>query len=455
MMKVIKNLLSLSLFISLLVSFGCDKNKDKDNQDTWIHITGYDFPINVSHFADYTHTDDVGNVSERVHYGTGGDNNDWKLFEYQGKGSSAPKGITGLTIPDIDYGRNVIPNPITQIKSGNPKDFYNHGTIYPGIPETVQVDTLGFTATFTFNTPSLDVEPTTPIIQYTGFLIEPPMPAKVTPKVSPYCGFGVILSTASATDHAQLSVTVPSGIWGAMAFYNGQYHNVADQVVGPASVSWEDLPFSDTVQLMFMDLTYPVPPPPDLMSFTGVCTIDHQVQLQWVTQYIQNYQGFNLYRGDNSVLAEAVKINPELIVYDSTAGSEVTYSFLDADVEIDNTYYYWLEIINANSDIEFHGPISVTITPDLTNRIKPAYPNPCTGWFSVPFSITDSARVSIVILNKANDAVLSWQNYYEAGSYNSGFNMSDLPAGLYRAFIWIKMNNKSYYSYGDVLKNDE
>jgi hypothetical protein len=451
-MSYIKNILYFSALVSLLCVFGCDKNKD--NQDTWIHLTGYDFPINVSHFADYESTDALGNDLGKVHYGSGGDNNDWKLFEYHhGKGSSIPIGLTGLSIPDNDYPQAISSNAISGNKSYNAKSFDAHGTIYPGIPETITPDSVYLTMPFVFKTPSTEQDSTTPVIDYQVF---PGLPYELPSKEVYHYDFGVLLTTASLTDHTQLIVKVPWGDWYALAFYNNQWNAATPYPMdGPADISWDDIPFSDTVSVIFSRSDPFMPPHYDYISTE--LTEDYHVKITLTTMSGNDVQGFNLLRSESSDINTGAVINDNLIACEQPPYELHTYTYIDENVHLNHTYYYWLEEISTNSQVYYLGPYSahVIYTNDIPpeNKVYPAYPNPCTGWVSIPFSTADSARVSIVILNQANEPVLSWQNYYYSGNHAESFNLGNFPAGLYRAFIWIKMQDKTYYSYGDVLKN--
>lgn len=91
--------------ILLALAAGCDLNifDPDDNDDPhegWLELADYDFPVYVGHFADYEQTDEQGNSLGTVSYGEGGNDKDWRLFEYYplDKSQAALKGLVPSTV---------------------------------------------------------------------------------------------------------------------------------------------------------------------------------------------------------------------------------------------------------------------------------------------------------------------------------------------------------------------
>ncbi len=104
-----------------------------------------------------------------------------------------------------------------------------------------------------------------------------------------------------------------------------------------------------------------------LASFTALVTAQNSVQLTWVTQSESQMLGYRVYRSTTSEQGDLAQINQ--------------YTHTDSEVEIGNTYYYWLEAVDFNSSA-YHGPVSVTVQgnvppvlPEVTT-LRDAYPNP-------------------------------------------------------------------------------
>jgi len=97
----------------------------------------------------------------------------------------------------------------------------------------------------------------------------------------------------------------------------------------------------------------------ELLSFSGEST-DDGVLITWETASETENLGFNLYRAD-SLIGERVQLNDTLIPTKVPPGSPFggSYEFLDATATEYQTYFYWLEDVDASGETTLHGPISV------------------------------------------------------------------------------------------------
>lgn len=132
------------------------------------------------------------------------------------------------------------------------------------------------------------------------------------------------------------------------------------------------------------DQEYPVPGedqvPVELSAFTATLTGQFYVQLAWTSQTETQMVGYRVYRNTTADQSTSEMIDNPLIPATNTSTTQ-NYTVVDADVLINQTYYYWLEAVDYNSS-EFHGPVSVTVTgnvppvlPEVT-EMRNAYPNP-------------------------------------------------------------------------------
>jgi hypothetical protein len=97
----------------------------------------------------------------------------------------------------------------------------------------------------------------------------------------------------------------------------------------------------------------------ELISFNAE-SIPEGVKISWETATGTDNQGFNLYRAD-SLDSEKVQLNDTLILPNVAPGSPfgATYEFVDTDATAFQTYFYWLEDIDASGVITLHGPVIV------------------------------------------------------------------------------------------------
>ncbi len=86
------------------------------------------------------------------------------------------------------------------------------------------------------------------------------------------------------------------------------------------------------------------------------------VRVEWVTVSERDNLGFNLRRSTDAAQV-GEPLNGELIPSQAPgSGQGASYEWLDATVEPDVTYYYWLESISLSGASELHGPVSATVS---------------------------------------------------------------------------------------------
>ncbi len=153
------------------------------------------------------------------------------------------------------------------------------------------------------------------------------------------------------------------------------------------------------------------PLPIELSSFTASISATNFVNLMWVTQTETGVSGYYVLRNTQDDLATAVTLN-ELIAATNTAQQQ-TYLYTDNELYEDGTYYYWLQNLDLDGTVNFHGPISVAWTASNTNipniplvtELHAVYPNPFNPRAFIPFSLAQSATVNFEIYNSRGQLV--------------------------------------------------
>ncbi|MFA5498577.1 MAG: T9SS type A sorting domain-containing protein [Candidatus Cloacimonadia bacterium] len=190
--------------------------------------------------------------------------------------------------------------------------------------------------------------------------------------------------------------------------------------------------------------------PVELSSFTVNQFVNDGVLLKWTTESETNFLGYNIYRSEDIVIDEAIKINDAIITGTNTS-FRANYTYEDKTVEIGKEYFYWLESVNLDLTNEFHGPISIRIE-DLTDNGKAviaqpitkligAYPNPFNPTTSISFSLEEKAKVSLDVYNSNGQLIESVivDKAYPKGVHSITWNGgSDLASGVY--FINLNTN---------------
>ena len=195
--------------------------------------------------------------------------------------------------------------------------------------------------------------------------------------------------------------------------------------------------FSEFVPAGGNDNTLPV----TLSSFDAIRTNSNFVELNWITKSETDMSGYNLLRAENNSLNGALKVNTAIITASNLA-CEHNYKFTDEEVELDNTYYYWLESLAMSGNVEYYGPVTVSLDKEkpeeYTNLgIMGIYPNPFNPETNIDYSVKEETPVEISVYNIKGQRVKTLvDNSVSAGDHNvvwHGDSDSDTPvsSGVY------------------------
>lgn len=120
--------------------------------------------------------------------------------------------------------------------------------------------------------------------------------------------------------------------------------------------------------------------PVTFSSFTASLSASNTVSLEWTTQSESNLRGFYIYRSTTNNTVNADRITS--LIQPSNTSNEANYTYNDAEVSVNNTYYYWIVANELNSNNEWYGPCSVNVTGNTTPQLPTetalnnVYPNP-------------------------------------------------------------------------------
>ncbi len=204
--------------------------------------------------------------------------------------------------------------------------------------------------------------------------------------------------------------------------------------------------------------------PVELSSFTAVQTTDNCAMLLWVTESETNMYGYYVYRSDSDELDSAIAVSG--LVEAQGCTSSQTYSFTDRDVEMEQTYHYWLESVDLSGSIEFFGPVTVSITEEeqeedhpgiiLHTGIEHCYPNPFNPSTTVSFSMAKDDNAEICVFNLRGQKVRTLTNgFYVKGNHQTEWNGCDYdgkPCGSGVYFVRMKSGQNIYSSRVLMLK---
>ncbi len=152
--------------------------------------------------------------------------------------------------------------------------------------------------------------------------------------------------------------------------------------------------------------------PVELSGFHATYASEGYVSLQWMTQSESDMLGYHVLRSETEDASDAMMITTNLVQAHNNS-NETTYEYEDTDVEVNNTYYYWLNAVELDGATTLYGPTSITIedgeeeTPDVeyVTAMTQNLPNPFNPTTTIMFSLQDDAHVSLKIYNARGQLV--------------------------------------------------
>ncbi len=132
---------------------------------------------------------------------------------------------------------------------------------------------------------------------------------------------------------------------------------------------------------------------------------DVAVELTWETASESDLATFNVYRTDVEAFEDAALLTS--VVPNNQAS---TYKVVDNEVEDNYTYYYWVECIDIDGQIDLHKsePITIdaeSVVPVTRTIMGNAYPNPFGTETTLNVSVKDGEVANITVYNVLGQAV--------------------------------------------------
>ncbi len=211
-----------------------------------------------------------------------------------------------------------------------------------------------------------------------------------------------------------------------------------------------------------IDETLPV----TLASFNAVQTTNKFAQINWVTASESEVNGYNLFRGENDNQDQALRVTATMIEA-SNSPTGASYSFIDDEVEMNSSYYYWLQTIDFDGTSEMFGPITIKISEDNNHDIEEIllgtqllgnYPNPFNPSTTISFSVAQPQVVTIDVYNIKGQLVrrvfngkIETPNIKQSVVWNGkDSDNKDVASGIY--FTVMKTGNKSFTNKAILMK---
>ncbi|MCD4657843.1 MAG: T9SS type A sorting domain-containing protein [Planctomycetes bacterium] len=183
------------------------------------------------------------------------------------------------------------------------------------------------------------------------------------------------------------------------------------------------------IHILTIEPTLPV----EMSSYCAVQTSANFAQLNWETKSESGLLGYNIYRNICESLDSGILVNPSLITASNNSNGS-SYVYTDIDVEIEQTYYYWLECTEYNGSSQLFGPVSIRIEKEEEKESSPefpvktflhaAYPNPFNPVTTIKFSVKEMDIATLEIFNCKGQFVRSYP-IFTAGNHEVIWNSTN------------------------------
>jgi|SRR5690554_2183434 len=161
-----------------------------------------------------------------------------------------------------------------------------------------------------------------------------------------------------------------------------------------------------------------------LTGFTATVAADHQIRLQWVSEYEGEFLGFNLYRYEKREKDSSIKLNDALISGYCDNKSAASYDFRDETAASGTEYYYILEALDAEKNSQYYGPVTVDTgrtggeqlaEGERKTKLIGIYPSPFNPGTNIRFELKESSTIQIVIYNLLGQQITSIVQELDSG----------------------------------------
>ena len=145
------------------------------------------------------------------------------------------------------------------------------------------------------------------------------------------------------------------------------------------------------------------------------------IQLEWTTASEENNDGFYIMRSEDPE-GEFARLNEELIDGSGSVTTSHKYSFTDAEITPEVTYYYKLYSVDYNGEVYAYKTLASSAAMPLPKSfaVYQNYPNPFNPTTRLKFDVPKQAEITIEIYNMLGQKIRTLVNneIYQPGVYD-------------------------------------
>lgn len=186
-----------------------------------------------------------------------------------------------------------------------------------------------------------------------------------------------------------------------------------------------------------MSITYDLPLPIELSSFTATQVGGNNVRLAWTTLSEVNNYGFHVQRR-SAEDPEFQNLANGFVAGNGTTNIPHQYEYIDVQVP-SGSWFYRLKQVDFDSDVHYTDPIHLEVLTDVKgnapNRFEllQNYPNPFNPSTEIRFSLEFAGHASLEVINVLGQKMMTlYDETAEPGKYYTvNLDTTDLSSGVY------------------------
>lgn len=275
-----------------------------------------------------------------------------------------------------------------------------------------------------------------------------------------------VVGLSGTGNSVDIDVTAPAGSWYGNIYYGGAWHQSIPAFIGeldPRTFSFMGVDFSakDGEVIIVLGEEDPSTLPVELSSFNAVLTTQNDVKLNWISQTESNLVGYYVNRSTDPELSSSIMISAQIPATNTSC--QHSYTFVDSGLCESGQYYYWLQSMEMDGSINYHGPISLLVNLDgdhpeipetlYETSLKSVFPNPFNPQTTISYQIRTPGAVDFSIYNSRGQIVRTMNmSHSTPGSYSVVFDGKDANGSLVASGIYyVAMNTDSYHKMQKML----
>jgi len=163
------------------------------------------------------------------------------------------------------------------------------------------------------------------------------------------------------------------------------------------------------------------------------------VTISWSTEFESDVLGWNIYRSNNGYIEDIIQLTGGGLIPGCNCPSD--YEFIDFEIELNQTYWYWIECIFMDGTANLYGFVSdytgnvsvnEVIIEDSIIDLYQNYPNPFNPTTMIYYDLKSSGFIDLKVYNTKGQFVETLVNReMSVGIHSVVWNTAGISSGQY------------------------